>query len=573
MKTIKYIIAAVTITLAFSSCYDLDVAPYDKIAQGNYWKTEANAKSGVMGVYAQLKDYGAYGYMPLFDTYADVAHGPGGPIEQGTYNGAYDFLVQNWQDTYDGVQRVNTVIKNVSGMAIDEKVKSNILGEAHFLRALYYFHLTDLFGGVPIYDESWEVSESFNEMLLPRNSREEVWKFIIKDLTFAITNLPLKWDASDYGRATKGAAYALRGKTYLYIKDWKKSIDDFEEIVYNKTNQYGYKLYPDYPVLFTSAGPIPNDNETLFAIQNKGTTDNPYGMPLCTLYGTRGAYGGGRATCMPSVTMADMYEEKDGKKFDWNNYIPGYNESDAVKKSTFHATLNSTKQKLETMPDTTLLGKMYRGRDPRMMQSLIVPYSYYDGYIVGAGPKKQLYAIAAGTTVANGFIQNDRGWNVYFYRKFVPIGDMGGEITNRNYTPINFPIIRLADVLLMLAEAYNEENQLDKAVIELNKVRKRQSTNMPALNSGPAWLQVSDKEEMFERIIHERAVELVGEGHRFSDLRRWGLGTQFLNTRQEKDFTGEIRFTRKFSDRDYLWPVPSEEIQRNPALKPNNPGW
>ena len=161
-----------------------------------------------------------------------------------------------------------------------------------------------------------------------------------------------------------------------------------------------------------------------------------------------------------------------------------------------------------------------------------------------------MYAIAAGTTVANGFIQNDRGWNVYFYRKFVPIEDMGGAITNRNHTPINFPVIRFADVLLMLAEAYNE-----------------------GLNSGPAWLQVTEKEEMFERIMKERAVELIGEGHRFSDLRRWGLAVQYLNNRQEKDFTGEVRFTRKFTDRDYLWPIPSEEIQRNPALKPNNPGW
>lgn len=296
-------------------------------------------------------------------------------------------------------------------------------------------------------------------------------------------------------------------------------------------------------------------------------------MALCTLYGTRGSYGGGRATCMPSVTLADIYEEKDGQPFDWNNHIPGYNENDAVKKKAFLATLNSSKQKLETIPDTALLGNIYRGRDPRMMQSLIVPYSYYNGYIVGTGAKRQLYAIAAGTTVANGFIQNDRGWNVYFYRKFVPIEDMGGAITNRNHTPINFPVIRFADVLLMLAEAYNEDNQLEKAIVELNKVRNRQSTKMPGLNSGPAWLQVTEKEEMFERIMKERAVELIGEGHRFSDLRRWGLAVQYLNNRQEKDFTGEVRFTRKFTDRDYLWPIPSEEIQRNPALKPNNPGW
>ncbi len=97
MKTVNYIMVAVAVTLGFSSCYDLDVAPYDKVAQNNYWKTEADAKSGVMGVYAQLKDYGAYGYMPLFDTYSDIGHGPGGPVEQGTYNGAYDFLVQNWR--------------------------------------------------------------------------------------------------------------------------------------------------------------------------------------------------------------------------------------------------------------------------------------------------------------------------------------------------------------------------------------------------------------------------------------------------------------------------------------------
>lgn len=187
-------------------------------------------------------------------------------------------------------------------------------------------------------------------MLLPRNSREEVWNFIIKDLTFAIANLPLKWAVSDYGRATKGAAYALRGKAHLYTKNWSEAIADFEEIVYNKTNQYGYQLYPDYLTLFTSAGPVPNDNETVFAIQNKGTTDNLYGMPLCTLYGTRGSYGGGRATCMPSVTLADMYEEKDGQKFNWNNYIPGYNESDAVKKKSVSGNLEFDQTEIGSNP-------------------------------------------------------------------------------------------------------------------------------------------------------------------------------------------------------------------------------
>src|SRR5690606_23538009 len=115
--------------------------------------------------------------------------------------------------------RSNTVIKNVSSMNIDGTVRSNILGEAHFLRALYYFHLVDLFGAVPIYDESWDVAEKFNEMLLPRSSTQDVWNFIIADLSFAIDNLPVNWPQDNYGRATKGAAYALRGKAYLYSRN------------------------------------------------------------------------------------------------------------------------------------------------------------------------------------------------------------------------------------------------------------------------------------------------------------------------------------------------------------------
>ncbi len=573
MKNLKYIGFIVILTIGLNSCYDLDVAPYDTTAQGNFWKTEADAKDAIMGVYTQMKDQGSYGYMPLWDTFSDVSIGPGSPVEQGTYTGTYDFLVNNWKNTYDGVHRSNTVIKNVTGMSIDPTIKSNILGEAHFLRALYYFHLVDFFGGVPIYDESWDVAESFNKMLLPRNSADEVWDFIIADLTMAIDNLPEKWSSDNYGRATKGAAYALRGKAYLYTKKWKEAIADFEEIVYNKTYQYNYELYPNYLKLFTSAGPVPGDNESIFSIQNKGTTGELYGMELCTIYGTRGAYGGGRATCMPSVKLSEMYDEKDGKTFNWNNYISNFNEDNNVKKKTFLATLTSNKRSLAAIPDTTLLGNIYRNRDPRMMQSLIVPYSYFDGYIVGSGDKRQLYAVASGTTIINGFIQNDRGWNTYYYRKFVPIGDMDGAITNRNHTPINFPIIRLADVLLMLSEAYNEDNQLNKAIVELNKVRQRTSTNMPGLNSGPDWLNVTNKEEMFNRIVRERAVELAGEGHRFSDLRRWKLGVDYLNKKEEKDFTGEIRYTRGFTDRDYLWPIPSVEIQRNPDLEPNNPGW
>ena len=570
MKKTKISTAALA-GLALVSCVALDKSPYDVVAQGNFWKTEADAEKAVMGVYAQLKDMGAFGYMPLWDTYSDIAHGPGSALEVGTYTANEDFLVQNWQSTWDGVNRANTVIKNVGLMDIDGTVKDNVLGEAYFLRALYYFHLVDFFGSVPIYDESWDVSEKFMDMLLPRNTPEECWRFIVDDCTRAIRLLPLSWDGADYGRATKGAAYALRGKAHLYRREWKEAIADFEEIVYDRTADYGYELYDDYNALFQTAGPVPGSREEVFAIQNLGDVGALYGMEFPMLYGSRGTYGSGRTTCMPTVKMADMYEWKDGRPFDWDEVIPGFNESGEVRKSTFESTLNESLTGFAEVPDTALLGSIYRNRDPRLNFNLIVPYSWYEGY-VGSESKWQIFAIASGVTAANGFIQA-RDWRVYIYRKFVPVGDMNGKMSDRRHSPVNFSIIRFADVLLMLSEAYNEDGQLDNAVRELNKVRARPSVDMPGLNSGPEWLAVDSREEMRRRIMDERAYELVGEGHRFSDLRRWGIAEEVLDGRQEVDLMGNTLFTRSFDSRNNLWPVPSEETANNPALLPNNPGW
>lgn len=548
-------------------CMSLDKAPYDSVAQGNFWKTETDAKQAIMGVYAQMKHQGAFGYMPLLDTYSDIAHGPGSPLEVGTYTAKEDFLVANWKDTWTGVHRANTVLKNVAEMSIGDDVKGPVLGEAHFMRALYYFHLVDLFGSVPIYDESWDITEKFMEMLLPRSSQEECWKFIEDDLTEAIALLPVKWADSDHGRATKGAAYALRGKARLYQKRWSGAIEDFEEIVYDKNASYGYSLYPDFYALFQTAGVIPGNHEEVFTVQNMGPV---LGMEFPMIYGTRGTYGSGRATCMPSIKLADMYEMKDGKAFNWDNFIPGFTTNDAVKRTAFEAKLNNQLDGYDAVPDTALLGSIYRGRDPRLNWTLIVPYSWYEGWVTDAS-KWQQYAIASGCTAANGFIQFDRGWRVYLYRKFVPCGDIGGTLTDRRHSPVNFSIIRFADVLLMLAEAYNENNETAKAVIEVNKVRAR--VGMPGIDSGPSWLAAGGQAGMRERIRNERAYELAGEGHRFSDIRRWGIAEALLNGRKEHEITGLTLFTRSFDSRNNLWPIPSEEVTNNPKLLPNNPGW
>jgi hypothetical protein len=272
---------------------------------------------------------------------------------------------------------------------------------------------------------------------------------------------------------------------------------------------------------------------------------------------------------MPSTALADMYELKDGRKFNWNDFIPGFNESNSVKEEAFLAA--HTSGELTMVPDTALLASIYEQRDPRLAESLIVPYSTYVGWNANQA-REMLFVVAPGTNENFGQIRNNKGWYTYLWRKFVPEGNMDGELTDRAHTPFNFPLIRLADVLLMLAEAYNETGQLDKAVAELNKVRQRPSTNMPGLNSGPEWLTVSSEEEMFERIMHERAVELAAEGHRFSDLKRWGLAKSTLSGVIEKNIIGGNLYTRVFEDRDLLWPIPGQEIETNELLT-QNPGW
>lgn len=567
-RYIKFLCLLAPLTL-LNGCYKLDTVPYDSISSETFWQTPDHAKQGIMGVYADLRTVDGFGKKYYHDNMGELGLAwlesayynsmIGTATEQTSYVGNY------WRIMYDGVQRANQVIRRVSGMTIDESIKKQVVGEAKFLRALHYAELLDYFGGVPLYNESVDLNADFNNLKNPRSSPDEVRAFILKDLTDAITDLPVSWPTAEYGRATKGAAYSLRGKVYLYAKDWKKAIADFEEVVNNKSNNYGYALYSKYGDLFKLAGH--KSSEMIFAIQTLGGAGMNYGLPFALNMGFRGTFGGGGNFTMPSNQLADEYENKDGKPFNWNDFIPKFNEDNAVKRKAFWATHNNGK--LLTIPDTALLGKIYRGRDPRMTASLVVPYSYYLGFVSNANKTLQ-FVVGASTNENYGQVRNNVGWYTYLWRKFVPEGNENGAITSRDHTPFNFPLIRYADVLLMLAEAYNEDGQLAKAIVEINKVRAR--VGMPGLNSGPTWLQVTTKAQLFDRIVHERAVELAGEGLRFSDLRRWGIAKAKLDGVQGQNLFGEMQFTRKFTDRDYLWPIPFSEIQMNPALT-QNPGW
>ena len=577
-KIIIYLATMLLAAMTFTGCYDLETYPGDKVNEGTFYKTGDHAHQGLMGIYGMLRLNEAYGYQFCFDHLGDIAYGYNYYMMfLATYTDRDGTIQAHWQTFYDGIHRVNTFIRSVKGMRgiiTDEQVNEYV-AEAKFLRAMFYFSLTGLFGGVPYYDESTNVNEEFMNLKQPRSSLEEVRAHILEDLDEAIKYLPVEHAASEYGRATKGAAYALRGKVHLYDKEWQSAINDFEEIVYNKSNNYGYALDDDYARVFKLYNGAKSP-ETVFSIQNKSGVGTEYGMQIQALMGCRGAYGSCWNNTVPSTQLVDMYEFKDGRPFNWDEIFPGYNAmTPEQRKELLSVEMDGSGTIVGLREaDTAKILSAYTCRDPRLMATVIVPYSHYMGNIGRTTNVDLIFALdhnLAGNA-NGGTIQNNAGWVSYLYRKFVTEGDQGGAISNRLHTPFAFPLIRFADVLLMLSEAYNEAGQLDKAVTEFNKVRAR--VGMPGLNSGPAWMVVSNKEQMAERIRKERAVEFAGEGLRFSDLRRWGyeIAHKTLNNVDAVNIYGEPIYTHLFTERNMLWPIPGVERERNKELT-QNPGW
>lgn len=573
------IAALFAIATAIGGCESLDYIPGDQMSGQTFWQTEDHARQAAVGMYAAMKEPWCFGLEFTFDMCSDLADGtsPWADISRGTSFASNSGGVQNhWQYLYELVHRSNTVIRNVENMPISRATIDRVTGEAKFLRAMAYFRMLNCWGGVPYYDETCDINMEFSNLKSPRSSAEEIRGHIIDDLTEAIEKLPVSWEAADLGRATKGAAYALRGKVYLFNRQWDKAIADFEEIVYNKSHNYGYSLHPDYNSLFRLYNGS-HSPEMIFSIQSIDGNTAGYALDIVSYFGNKSTMrliAGNRI--VPSVTLVDMYENLDGSPFDWDDMFPGFNDGGAETRKKYLCVAidqGSTTVTSTLDCDTTKVMDAYRLRDPRLCLNVITPYSHYLGTDAGSSPMDKQFVLADPTKggapmEAMAFIRNSEGWNSYFWRKWIPTGNLDGYWGEYNRTPYEFPLIRLGDVILMLAEAYNEAGETDKAVTELNKIRAR--AGMPELNSGAAWLAVTGKEEMAERIRRERAFELAGEGQRYWDLRRWGLLE--ASVKNATDIFGDLMYTRSYQPRHEMWPIPLVEMERNTNLKQNE-GW
>ena len=264
-----YIALYAAVAAVCCGCESLDYTPGDQMSGQTFWQTEDHARQAAVGMYAAMKEPWCFGMEFTFDMCSDLADGtsPWADVSRGDAFSSNSSGVQNhWQYLYELVHRANTVIRNVAGMPISQETIDRVTGEARFLRAMAYFRMLNCWGGVPYYDETCDINEEFAHLDAPRCTADELRGHILDDLTDAIRKLPVSWDAADLGRATKGAAYALRGKVYLFNRQWDEAVADFEEIVYNKTYNYGYSLHPDYNDLFRLYNGRHSD-EMIFSIQ------------------------------------------------------------------------------------------------------------------------------------------------------------------------------------------------------------------------------------------------------------------------------------------------------------------
>ena len=445
-----------------------------------------------------------------------------------TNNSSYEGSAENtiWEMYYKGIFYCNQVITYTpNGDEIPEATKDSLIAEARFLRGYYHFELYKHFKNIIYMDV---LPQSLEQLYPEQTPEDSILNKLESDFKFAAQYLPQKWVATQNGRATKGAAYGYLGKSYLWFKQYAKAATAFAEV-----DKLGYTLPTASNWGKQFYGSAENSTESIFEIQFRegGVADNRYNM-LQFLF----------------------------TPYHWGEFEV----SDALFKAFCSELTNESTPKF----------------DPRLTQSI----AWYDsvkvywkgdsirGTIASDGINSVIIQASDIPYYRTTFEEYSNFWgnraNVNFYRsawvakrwvkKYTEVGKdfLGDEMTG-----INFIRMRYADVLLMEAEALNEDGHPDLAIVPLNKVRKRAKMKEYTASVSQADLRAT--------IRLERWKELAFEGHRAFDLQRWYTGEE-----QRQNFINvKYPFAENFQvGKHELLPIPLLEMQANPNLK-QNPGY
>lgn len=596
------------LALVPSACTEdlLEQEPTTELGASAFWQTEADATTALMGAYAAVR--------PLFDRdyyfdgqgeYVRARSGTSSTVSGDLRRGdAYraDYNPSGYGDNFDnmyrylygGVNRTNYVIENVTKMLPTAKPSSVeslevVIAEARLLRGMVYFRLITMWGDVPYFDKIILSNEEVAN--ISRTPIEEVKSKILEDFNYAAEKLP---DAAETGRAAKPAALAFRGKLQLYWASWNNfgwpelttftpdpakateaytaAAADFKSVI----GDFGLTLYrggdagqisplgdaeqlPNYYYLFT---PLANvDNPELIMGFTHGGTGTAQGEELMRDFSGR-SHEGSQCWVSPRFELADRYQSTITGDF-VEPLVP----------------MNPNTAGARTAPNSAINPQSYADRDYRMKSTIQWDYEVSVGMtsLKETGWVPWIYKTYAQPVTIDGktyLSYNTDGSNSgYVFRKFVR--NYAGQ--GRSDGDFTWPVMRLADVYLMYAEATNELSGPQADAIELvNKVRRR--GNLPDLLSH----MIADKASFFSAIEQERIVELVGEGHRSFDLRRWRALERVWGPpgspgvwRRDTHGANQQRYFQNLTELDYqrcyIFRIPPSERDRNDNLTQNTP--
>ncbi|MCX6337751.1 MAG: RagB/SusD family nutrient uptake outer membrane protein [Bacteroidetes bacterium] len=345
----------------------------------------------------------------------------------------------------------------------------------------------------------------------------------------------------------------------------------------------GHTLFANYGLLFKEVNE--QSDEMIFPLTNIGV--NGLGSTTQFLCGTRSSFGSCWNTYFPTNSLVDMYENIDGTNFSWDAIIPGYTTMAAAARQVYFlrdgltaAEITAASGRGADMTKYLAVGneariqKAYMNRDPRLAATVITPYNTYNGVLNGANQQVISRFPYRASTAPTFDLQTDtQTFFYYLHRKFVY--ENSTELLNRSYGPIDFPIIRYADVLLMWAEALVELNNLPEAILKVNEVRTRAGIPLLQQTDVTKGTYVTSQSNLRDRVRNERRIEFVNEGIDYFDEVRWNTWKTAVfktgNGAQQVWGTNANGYTYG-GDHMNTWPIPQVEIERNPNLK-QNAGW
>lgn len=312
----KYITLLILIsTITLSSCSDfLDKQP-NQLSSSSFYNTDQEAEQAVNAVYSVF--YNFYQNHVGFDADClsdDIIKGHGTDFADYNSFNTGQLLASNaaikglWSDYYKGIYLANTVIDNISkSTSVSEGKKNQVLGEAHYLRAYFYFQLVQRYGGTPLI---LSVEESVKEA--PRATTVALYEQIAIDLKEASSLLPVKAEAN-IGRPNMGAAQSLLGLTYLAQNKFRECYEMLKPVFDNKDGKYNYSLIQDLSKMYQ----LENNNgpESVFEIQ--GRHEAPLGLTIAYNHWVRPRgmpKRGGLGFPMPTQSLFNEFEENDLRK-------------------------------------------------------------------------------------------------------------------------------------------------------------------------------------------------------------------------------------------------------------------